>query len=118
MESRAADPAFGPATVALANGTTQPNPLATTIRFANETRGEDQVRNDTSRYLQVSISRVFRFGRSGQQVEPTVNVFNVFNNGAQTQFAAGGNQLYSPNYLQGTNQHPPRSVSLTLAYRF
>lgn len=113
----AADPVFGPATITLANGTTQPNPLATTIRFAGATRSDGQVRNDTSRYLQLSASRVFRFA-GGQQIEPTVNLFNVFNNGAQTQFAAGGNQLYSPNYLAGANQHPPRSVSLTLGYRF
>ena len=33
----AADPRFGPGTVTLANGTTQPNPLAATIRFCGAT---------------------------------------------------------------------------------
>ena len=42
----AADPRFGPALVTLANGTKQPNPLATTIRFAYPTRGEGSVLNE------------------------------------------------------------------------
>lgn len=114
----APDPVFGPATVTLANGTTQPNPLATTLRFANETRGDGQIRNVTSRYLQFSVGRPFRFGGGQQALEPTLTVFNIFNNSAQTQYAAGANQLYSPNYLTGSNRHPPRSVSVRVAYRF
>ena len=42
----AADPIFGPALITLANGTTQPNPLATTNRFKFPTRGDDQVLGD------------------------------------------------------------------------
>lgn len=113
----AADPRFGPATVVLGNGTTQPNPLATTIRFAFPTRGEGQVRNETSRYLQLTLARKFKL-RGSQEFEPTLNVFNVFNSGALEQYLAGSNQLYNPNYLLGTNQHPPRSVSVRVGYRF
>jgi hypothetical protein len=112
----AADPVFGSPTVTLANGTTQPNPLATTIRYQYPTRSEGQVRNDTAKYLQLKIGRNFRFGR--QTIEPAFNVFNVFNTGANTQWNNGANQLYSPGYLQPFNRHPPRAYQLSLAYRF
>jgi hypothetical protein len=113
----AADPRFGPPTVRLANGATQPNPLATTIRFAFPTRGEGQQRLETSRYLQFSVGRKFKI-KGTHEFEPTLNVFNLFNSGAMTQFIAGSNQLYSPNYLNTGNQHPPRSTSVRAVYRF
>lgn len=113
----AADPRFGPATVRLADGTTQPNPLATTIRFAFPTRGDNQESLETSRYLQFSVGRKFRI-KGTHEFEPIVNVFNLLNNGAFTQFLAGSNQLYNPNYLRTTNQHPPRSISIRAVYRF
>jgi hypothetical protein len=111
-----ADPLFGPGTVTLANGTTQPNPLATAIRFANATRGDGQARNDTARYLQVHIGRIFKHGV--QELEPALNIFNVFNTGAYTQWNTGANQLYSPAYLSVFNRHPPRAFQITAAYRF
>jgi hypothetical protein len=40
------DPVFGPGQIRLANGTTQPNPLATAWRFAYPTRSEGQVLNE------------------------------------------------------------------------
>ena len=55
---------FGPSTVRLANGTTQPNPLATRIRFQGPTRSDGQIRNDDVKYLQLKIGRVFRFGNA------------------------------------------------------
>jgi len=122
----APDPRFGPATVTLANGTPQPNPLAATIRFcgsttlpclANPTRGDGQIINDTAKYLQLHIGRLFRFG-STQSIEPALNVFNVFNTGANTQWNTGANQLYNPGFLQPFNRHPPRAMQLSLAYRF
>jgi len=121
----AADPRFGPATVTLANGTTQSNPLATTIRFcgsttlpclANPTRGDGQVINDTAKYLQLKVGRRFAFGR--QSVEPALNVFNVFNTGANTQWNTGANQLYNPGVLQPFNRHPPRAFQVALSYKF
>lgn len=112
----AADPQFGPATVRLANGTTQTNPLATTIRFAYPTRSEGQVRNETTRYLQLKIGRQFKFGR--QQIEPTLNIFNVFNTGAYTQWGDGANQSYSPNFQRQFNRHPPRAFQVGFVYRF
>jgi hypothetical protein len=121
----AADPRFGPATVTLPNGTTQSNPLATTIRFCgsttlpcldNPTRSDGQVINDTAKYLQLKIGRRFRFG--SQSIEPAFNLFNVFNTGANTQWNTGANQLYSPGLLQPFNRHPPRAMQLSVAYKF
>lgn len=114
----ASDPRFGPATVRLANGTTQPNPLATTIRFAFPTRGEGQTRNETVRYLQLQLGREFNIG--GQRLNTALGIFNVFNTGAHTQWidTGGANQVYSPNYLKPFNRHPPRQFQATLTYRF
>lgn len=122
----AADPRFGPATVTLANGTTQPNPLAATIRFcgatalpciANPTRGAGQVINDAAKYLQLHVGRLFRLGGS-RSIEPAFNLFNVFNTGANTQWNTGANQLYNPGLLQPFNRHPPRALQLSFAYKF
>ena len=107
---------FGPATVRLANGTTQPNPLATRLRFKGPTRSDGQIRNDDAKYVQLKIGRTFKFGR--QSFEPAVNIFNMLNTGANTQWNTGANQTYSPNYLARFNRHPPRSLQLSMAYKF
>src|SRR5262245_23089488 len=121
----AADPRFGPGTVTLANGTTQPNPLAATIRFCgsttlpcitNPTRGDGQVINDSAKYLQLKVGRVFRFGT--RSFEPAMNLFNVFNTGANTQWNTGANQLYNPGLLQPFNRHPPRALQLSFALKY
>nr|MBA3269953.1 hypothetical protein [Acidobacteriota bacterium] len=112
----AADPAFGPTTVRLADGTTQPNPLATTIRFAYPTRGEGQPRNEDERYLQLQLGKEFEFGR--QRVEVSMGIFNVFNGGAQQQWLTGANQMYSANYLATFNRTSPRQLQMSLYYRF
>ena len=112
----AADPVYGPTTVRLANGTTQPNPLANRLRFQGPTRGDGQMRNEDPKYLQLKIGRRFKFGN--QSIEPAVNIFNAFNTGANTQWNTGANQTYSPNYLARFNRHPPRSLQLSLAYKF
>ena len=107
---------FGPATFPLANGTTQPNPLATRLRFQGPTRSDGQIRNDDAKYLQLKIGRIFRFG--SRSIEPAANIFNVFNTPANTQWNTGANQTYSPNYLARFNRHPPRSLQLSLAMKF
>lgn len=111
-----ADPIFGPGRVALANGTTQPNPLATAWRFANATRSDGQIRNETNRYLQLNFMRTFRFGR--QSVDAGLGIFNVFNTGAFTQWNTGAQRLDTALYLSRFNRHPPRAFQLTLAYKF
>jgi hypothetical protein len=112
----AADPRFGPARVTLPNGTTQANPLATTIRFANATRGDGAVLNEPVRGLQFKIGRDFNFGR--HRVSTSLNVYNIFNSGANTQYAAGANQLYSPLYLSAYNKLSARAFQLLIVNRF
>ena len=46
----------------LANGTTASNPLATSWRFPYGTRSDGQLRNETTRYLQLNLGRTFKFG--------------------------------------------------------
>jgi hypothetical protein len=111
-----ADPVFGPARVTLANGRTQPNPLATAYRFAFDTRGDGQTRNETARYLQLNLGRGFPIGSS--RIEATIGIFNVFNTGAQTQWNTGANVITSANYLARFNRHPPRAYQITLSYKF
>lgn len=112
----AGDPLFGPATVRLANGGTQPNPLATAWRFAYGRRSDGQVRNETTRFLQLQIGREFRFGE--RRIETTLGIFNVFNTGAHTQWNDGANRLNSPLHLSRFNRHPPRGFQMTLGYKF
>jgi hypothetical protein len=121
-----ADPVFGPSLVTLANGTTQSNPLATTIRFcgaaalpcaANPIRSDGQTRNEDERYMQLHVSREFALG--GQhRAEAGLSVFNLLNNGGMTQWNTGANQLYSPNYLSRFNRTSSRQLQLSFKYRF
>jgi len=111
-----ADPVFGPGTVRLANGTTQPNPLATAWRFAYPTRSEGQVLNEATRYLQLNVGREFVFGT--QRVEANLGLFNVFNTGAHTQWNDGANVLNTPLYLSRFNRHPPRAFQMSFRYKF
>jgi hypothetical protein len=122
----AADPVFGPPLIRLANGTTQPNPLATTIRFcgsatlpcaANPKRSDGQTRNEDERYMQLHVSREFLLGGS-RRAEAGVSVFNVLNNGAMTQWNLSSNQIYSPNYLSRFNRTSSRQLQLSFKYRF
>jgi hypothetical protein len=121
-----ADPIFGPSLITLANGTTQPNPLATTIRFCgaaslpcatNPIRSDGQTRNEDERYLQLHVSRPFSLGGQ-QRIVAGFNVFNLFNNGAMTQWNTGANQLYSPNYLSRFNRTSSRQLQLNFKYSF
>jgi outer membrane receptor protein involved in Fe transport len=116
VQNATGDPVFGPSTVRLANGATQSNPLATSWRFAYATRSEGQVRNETTRYLQLNLARTFKFGQ--QSVETGFGIFNVFNTGAHTQWNTGANRLNNDLYLSRFNRHPPRAFQLTLSYKF
>src|SRR5262245_33848683 len=78
LVSSGADPVFGPGQVRLANGTTQPNPLATAWRFVFPTRSEGQVLNEATRYLQLNVGREFLLG-GPHRIEANLGIFNVFN---------------------------------------
>ena len=62
FRTRPAIRSSGRAASRCANGTTQPNPLATSWRFAYGTRSDGQLRNETTRYLQLNLGRSFKFG--------------------------------------------------------
>ncbi len=112
----APDSRVGPALVTLANGTKQPNPLATTIRFAFPTRGDGSVLNEATRSLQLRVGREFKFGRS--QLTGALNIYNLLNSGSNTQYADGANQLYNPAYLSGIQRLSPRAFQLMIVDRF
>jgi hypothetical protein len=121
VQNPTGDPLYGPGTVRLANGTTQPNPLATSWRFAYTTRSVGQVRNDTARYLQLNLSRSWKIGRgamASHSLETGLGIFNVFNSGAFTQWNNSANVLNNALYLSRFNRHPPRAFQLTLGYKF
>ena len=112
----AADPVFGPGSIRLANGTTQPNPLATTWRFVNATRGDGQFLNETARYLQLNLGRAIVFGN--QRIEAGLGIFNVFNTGAHTQWNTGAQRVGTALYQSRFNRHPPRAFQITAAFKF
>jgi hypothetical protein len=116
MQLAAPDPAFGPGTVRLANGTTQSNPLATTWRFVNATRGDGQMLNETTRYLQLNLGRSIRFGE--RSIEMGLGIFNVFNTGAHTQWNTGAQRVGTPLYQSRFNRHPPRAFQITAGLKF
>src|SRR5688500_13415854 len=53
---------FGPATIPIVGGTSQPNPLATTIRFKYPTRGEgqEQYQADPVRVFNLKVGKELR----------------------------------------------------------
>jgi hypothetical protein len=119
----AADPRFGPPTVRLSNGRVVPNPLATTIRFANSNRGEGQIQGPAIVAWNARVGRDFRFG--ARRLEAAFDVFNITNRGAVQSFLAGGNQTYSPNFARrpdgtfiGSSVQPPRSGQVTVRFVF
>jgi len=112
----AAEPVFGPARFTLPNGTSQANPLATTIRFAYPTRGDGSQLNEPVRGLQVRVGKEFKFAR--HRLTTALNVYNLFNSGANTQYAAGSNQLYSPLYLSAYNKLSARAFQISIFDRF
>jgi len=111
-----ADPIFGPGRVTLANGQTQPNPLATAWRFNYATRAEGQALNETARYLQLNINRSFRSG--ARSIEAGVGIFNVFNTGAHTQWNTGANRIGTTLYQARFNRHPPRAAQVSVGFKF
>ena len=114
----ASDPVFGPALITLANGTTQPNPLATTNRFKFPTRGEGQVLGDSIKILNVKLGKKFDLGAT-RNFEIATNIFNVFNTSKSWLFNYyGGEYDYNPNYLQPFVRANPLSANLSLTYRF
>ena len=97
----APDPRFGPPTVTLSNGRVVSNPLATTIRFANQTRDEGQFTLPAMHIWNVRIGKDIRFG--ARRLEAALDVFNVTNHDAFYLLASGANQTFNPLYGQGAS---------------
>src|SRR6185369_8767946 len=114
---------FGPTTVTLSNGRTVTNPLSTTFRFAYEPRGEGQLQAPSLHVWNIRAGRHFDVHQ--RRLEVAFDVFNVTNNGTDTNFYEDGNQLSSSNYgrrpdgtFVGTNRQFARAGQLSLRFGF
>ena len=112
----APDPRFGPPTVTLSNGRVVANPLATTIRFANPTRGEGQLRLPGIHVWNARAGRSFQL--PGARLDAYVDLLNVLNNDAFQQFTGGAQQTYSPFFGRGTARQSPRTAQVSARFTF
>ncbi len=113
----APDPQFGPATVVLSNGRVVQNPLATTIRLAYPTLGDGQLKSPVVTGWNIRAGRRITIGHV--RLDPTIEVLNLLNRGADYLWGFGANQLYNPLYAQGSGSlQPPRSVQGTIRVDF
>ena len=118
------DPRFGPATITLSNGRQVSNPLATTLRFANATRGDGQIHAPALHVWNLRAGRDFPLG--SRRLEVAFDVFNVTNSGTDTQFLEEeGNALFSENFgrrpdgsFNGTNRQFARSGQVSFRFVF
>ena len=113
------DPTFGPARVTLANGTTQPNPLADRTRFLFDTRDEGQVKLGDTKRLSVKIGKVIDIMGPNQNIELSLQIFNLLNLGDFQQYTYNGaNAIFNPNFLQPRNRQSGRGVQFNAMFRF
>ena len=112
----APDPRFGPPTVTLSNGRVVSNPLATTIRFANQTRDDGQFKLPPMHIWNVRIGKDIRFG--ARRLEAAVDIFNVTNHDSFYLLEAGANQTFSPLYGQGRQRQTPRAAQISARFVF
>jgi hypothetical protein len=121
----ASDPAFGEPIVTLSNGRRVSNPLATTIRFAYDDRGEGQIEAPSLFSWNLRVGRDVRLGRGGR-LTLTVDLLNLTNHAADQEFQVGGNQLFNTatfaiapdGSFRGQARQAPRSGQVGLRYSF
>ena len=127
------DPLYGPSRVPVADGSTQPNPLATAIRLVGEDRGsgceltdlpangvtcDGQARAPAINTLGLKIAKIFNFGDTGE-FEVGGNFFNLLNSSGHHQFTySGANRTFSNNYAQLRSLQSARAFQLTVLFRF
>ena len=111
---------FGPATVRLANGTTQSNPLSTRMRFVYPTRGDGQVQAPADQDAGSTLEQDRQARRAAAKPSSAGDIFNVLNDGDYSQYNYNGaNELFNTaNYLQLRNQQPARAAQFTILARF
>jgi hypothetical protein len=112
----APDPRFGPPTVTLSNGRVVSDPLATTIRFADQTRDNGQFTLPSVHIWNVRIGK--GIGLGAHRLEAAVDVFNVTNHDAFYLLASGANQTFNPLYGQGSQRQTPRAAQISARYVF
>ncbi len=107
--------AVHPATV-VTNGRTVPNPLATTLRFANATRGEGQFALPALHAWHLRVGYGRQQGRS--RVETALELLNLLNHSANELAEVGANQTFNPNFRRGRLRQPPRAAQLSIRFAF
>ena len=113
------DPTFGPPRVTLANGTTQPNPLADRTRFLFDTRDIGQIKLGDTKRLSVKIGKVIDIMGPNQNIEFSLQVFNLLNLGDFQQFTYNGaSAVFNPNFLQPRNRQSGRGLRFNAMFRF
>jgi hypothetical protein len=119
----APDPQFGPATLVLSNGRTVSNPLATTVRFAYDSRGEGQLQAPPLAQWNARAGRWF--GRGTRRFEIALGLLNITNRDALQEYLSGNNQIGSPNFaygpdgtFRGQNRQAARTAQLSLRFEF
>ncbi|MGE0450265.1 MAG: TonB-dependent receptor [Vicinamibacterales bacterium] len=127
--------AFGPATVVSSTGVSQPNPLATRIRFCGvptgspgagvcqdpatvTNRGDGQLQQAAVHIVGLKLAKRIDFG--ARNLEVAFNVFNMFNGGNFSEFnRSGANRFYSPStYGTGTTLQEARGYQVNAVVRF
>jgi hypothetical protein len=125
----APDPQFGPPTLVLSNGRTVSNPLATTARFAYDSRGEGQRQAPSLAQWNARVGR--RFALGSRTVDIALGLLNITNRDALQEFLggdgvnAGSNQIGSPSFayapdgtFRGQNRQAARTAQLSLQFAF
>jgi carboxypeptidase family protein len=122
---------FGPSTVVSSTGVSQPNPLATRIRFCGNSvngkctdpalvtnRADGQLEQNTVHIVGLKLAKRFDFG--SRNIETAFNVFNLFNGGSFSEYnRSGANRIYSPStYGTGTTLQEARGYQVNAVFRF
>ncbi len=122
---------FGPSTVVSPTGVSQPNPLATRIRFCGDSvngkctdsalvtsRADGQLEQNTVHIVGLKLAK--RFDLGPRSFEAAFNVFNLFNGGNFSEYnRSGANRIYSPStYGTGTTLQEARGYQINGIVRF
>lgn len=133
IDNPGADPIYGPDRVTLADGSTQPNPLATVYRLVGADRGtgceltslpdngvscDGQARAPAINTLGLKIGKIVRLGETSE-FEIGGNFFNLLNSSGHHQFTySAANRTFSNNYAQLRSLQSTRAFQLTAIFRF
>lgn len=117
----AADPQYGPTSMQVTNSSgvtrTVANPLATTLRWAFDTRGDGQFTPDAQHVWNIRVGRDFPL-TDGRRIELAADFLNVANFNKETGFASGFNLVSSPNYRKTQGSQAPRTFQGSIRFAF